>query len=148
MKNYLLAIIIIGLTGCVTVNEEKAWSESKYVEMGEILVFRDSGSHSGKLGMYIGSENNYVTSIDVNEYTKLHLPKGENTLRINTHLSVSDSLVIKVNPNETKCIMGKANDLVWLNILIIPTVFIPRFTLSEIKCPIQSKISQKYQVIR
>src|SRR6478609_2525007 len=113
MKNVSLIFMVIVITACATVDREPAWSNLNEPAV-DMIVFRESGSHSKLLSAYFGSSENYVVSLGEGEYTSIKLPSGSHVFRAKAQGSASATLDLKIDPNTKVCIRLIADPTQWV----------------------------------
>ena len=135
MRKIASLLLVLFVSGCVSIGEEPQWNRD-IGNSSDLVVYRESGSHSKALKAYFGSSANYVVSLREKEYVKMHLPTGEHEFRVKANGSASTTLSTKLMLDRKTCIKLKADPAQWVGAAIpIVGMAMPAFSIEEVSCP-------------
>jgi hypothetical protein len=148
VKCFASIALAVAVTSCVAIKEGAKWPGEGNSGTADVLVFRDPGTHSRAIAMYVGPSDTYVVRLEEKQYAILHIPAGEQLLRVNAQGSKAFVLAISVRQGQMQCIRGTANSEAWESLLLFPLfAVIPGFKAEEVTCPDAAYLSSFTQVI-
>lgn len=144
----ILKITIVILTstivGCVTplpLEDESAWDITTG-EKAELLVFRESGSHTRFAPLYFGSDKAFTHRLNEHEYFQTVIPLGEHKFRVGGNGSDPSEISATVTKNTITCVRLGTRADAWFSLLEMPFVSaFEAYALGIVNCPSNNDLS-------
>ncbi len=126
------------MIGCVTplpLEEEPSWVLTND-DGAELLVFRESGSHTKFAPLYFGSETVFTHRLNENEYFQLAVRPGEHKFRVGGNGAEPAEIAVVLESGTTTCVRLGTRADAWVSLIEIPyNSAIEAYALAVISCP-------------